>query len=284
MKKTTLLALAMAFTVLSMGQNGKDLMKVTDMTKIRSINGVTLSKDGSKALFTVTSIEPDGDSKVEYKYVNQVWMVNTDGSSAPKQLTTTKEGSSQGTFSPDGKQVAFVRAVDSKPQIFLLSLDGGEAVQLTKYKYGAGTPKWSPDGKQLIFSSNIPLKDLLKDSILNPNKEVPKWPAEKPGFAANEQMKASSAKANPDGNMDEIRAYLDNNATDKKAKVVYKLNFLDETDVNTDVSFNYFFVTDVSPDAKPVAISNGFYRYNFADFTPDGNQIILAADIDSLQN
>src|SRR5690242_13711240 len=271
MKKTTLLALAMAFTVLSMGQNGKDLMKVTDMTKIRSINGVTLSKDGSKALFTVTSIEPDGDSKVEYKYVNQVWMVNTDGSSAPKQLTTTKEGSSQGTFSPDGKQVAFVRAVDSKPQIFLLALDGGEAIQLTKYKYGAGTPKWSPDGKQLLFSSNIPLKDLLKDSTLNPKKEVPKWPFEKPGFEKNQQLKASSAKADQDGSIDEVRAYLESNVTDKKATVVNKLNFLDETNVNADMSFNYFFVTDVKTsagsfgDAKPVAVTKGFYRYNFAD-------------------
>lgn len=284
MKNTLLPALLLYCSLFAAGQNGKDLIKVTDMTKIRSINGVTLNNDGSKAVFTVTSIEPDGDSKLEYKYVNQVWMVNTDGSSAPKQLTTTKDGSSQAAFSPDGKQIAFVRSVDGKPQIFLLSLDGGEAVQLTKYKYGAGTPKWSPDGKQILFSSNIPLKDLLKDSILNPNKNIPNWPAERPGFDKNEQFQANTAKANPDGNMDEIRAYLDNNANDKKAKVVYKLNFLDETDVNTDISFNYFFITDAKTDAKPVAISKGFYRYNFADFTPDGKQIIFAADIDSLQN
>ena len=159
-------------------------VKVTDMLKIRSISSVSLSKDGSKAVFTVTAIEPDGDSKLEYKYVNQVWMVNTDPNAIPKQLTT-KEGSSQGTFSPDGKQIAFVRAIDGKPQIFLLSLDGGEATQLTKFRYGAGTPKWSPNGKQLIFSSNIPLKDLLKDSVLNPYKESPKWSFEKPGFEKN---------------------------------------------------------------------------------------------------
>src|SRR5258706_11152466 len=112
-------------------QNGKDPVKVTDMLKIRSINGVTLSKDASKAAFTVTAIEPDGDSKLEYKYVNQIWMVPTDGHSLPKQLTT-KEGSSQASFSPDGRQIAFVRLVDNKPQVFLLSLEGGEAVQLTK--------------------------------------------------------------------------------------------------------------------------------------------------------
>ncbi len=264
-------------------QNGKEPVKVTDMLRIRSINGVTLSKDASKAVFTVTAIEPDGDSKLEYKYENQVWMVPTDGNSMPKQLTT-KEGSSQASFSPDGKQIAFVRLVDTKPQIFLLSLDGGEAVQLTNYKYGAGTPKWSPDGKQILFSSNITLKDLLKDSLLNPGKEVPKWSMEKPSFDKNQQLKTSAAKADPDGSLEEIRAYLENNATDKKAKVVNKLNFQDESDVNAELSFNYFFITDARPDAKPVAVTSGFYRYNFADFTPDGKQIILAADIDSLQN
>lgn len=258
-------------------------VKVTDMLKIRSVSGVALSKDGSKAVFTVTAIEPEGDNKLEYKYVNQVWMVNTDPGAVPKQLTT-KENSSQGTFSPDNKQVAFVRTVDSKPQIFLLSLDGGEAVQLTKSRYGAGTPKWSPDGKQLIYSSNITLRDLLKDSVLNPNKESPKWSFEKPGFDKNQQFRASMAKADPDGSMDEIRAYLENDVTDKKAKVINKLNFLDELDVNADMSFNYFFITDVRTDAKPIALTRGFYRYNFADFTPDGSQVILAGDIDSLQH
>jgi dipeptidyl aminopeptidase/acylaminoacyl peptidase len=268
----------------SFSQAAKDPVKVSDMLKIKSVNAVTISKDGSKAAFTVTSIEPDGDSKLEYKYVNQLWMVNTDGLSAPKQLTTTKDGSSQAAFSPDTKQIAFVRAVDGKPQIFLLPLDGGEAVQLTKFRYGAGTPKWSPDGKQILFSSNIPLKDLLKDSVLNPDKEVPGWPFEKPGFDKNQQLKASAAKPDPDGNIEEIRAYLENDVTDKKAKVLNKLNFQDEMDVNADLSFNYFFITDARADAKPVAVTKGFYRFNFADFTPDGNQVILAGDIDSLQH
>src|ERR1043165_2811340 len=180
----------------------KEPVKVTDMLKIRSISGISLSNDGSKAAFTVTTIEPDGDSKWESKYVNQVWMVNTDGVSAPKQLTA-KEGSSQAAWNPDGKQIAFVRLADGKPQIFLLSLDGGEATQLTKFRYGAGGPKWSPDGKQILFSSNIPLKDYLKDSVLNPTHSVPAWPYEKPGIAENENLKTSKAKADPDGSMEE---------------------------------------------------------------------------------
>src|SRR5437762_14280633 len=105
--KKTFLASFIFITSLAYSQT-KEPIKVTDMLKIKSIGSIDLSNDGSKAVFTVTSIEPDGDNKWEYKYVNQVWMINTDGSSSPKQLTT-KEGSSQAVWSPDGKQIAFVR-------------------------------------------------------------------------------------------------------------------------------------------------------------------------------
>src|SRR6478736_6069448 len=188
MKKGFALLLFSFFSIFIFAQSGKDLIKVTDLLKIKSISAVTLTKDATKAAFVITSIEPDGDSKYDYKYNSQIYIVPADGSSAPKQLTT-KESSSQPAWSPEGKTIAFVRAADGKPQIFLLSLDGGEAMQLTRFRYGAGTPTWSPDGKQLLFSSNILLKDLIKDSLLNPSHSVPSWSYEKPGFDKNDYLK-----------------------------------------------------------------------------------------------
>lgn len=284
MRKLLLLLFILPITLFSTAQNGKEPVKVTDMLKIKSISGVTLSKDGSKAVFTVTSIEPEGDSKLEHKYVSQLWIAGTEGDTKPKQLTTAKESSSQAVFSPDGKQLVFVRAVDGRSQLFLLSLEGGEALQLTKFKYGAVNPKWSPDGKQILFSANIPFKELMKDSLLNPGKALPKWPMEKPGFENNEQLKPATTKADPDGSIEEVRAYLENNANDKKAKVFTKLNFLDEMDINPDMGFTHFFLIEAKPDAKSTAITKGFYRYNYAEFTPDGKQLILAGNMDSTQH
>ncbi len=281
-KMFSMLVLLLSYLVGST-QNGKDQVKVTDLLKIKSVNGLVLSNDASRVAFTVTSIEADDDNKWQYKYINQVWMASTDGSSTPKQLTA-KENSSQPAFSPDGKQLAFVRTVDNKSQIFLLALDGGEAIQLTKYKYGASNPKWSPDGKQILFSSSIAFKEMLTDSILNPGRQLPIWPYEKPGFNKNEQLNKNSAKADPDGNMEEIRAYLDNNVADKKAKVFNKLSFQSETDVNSELSFNHFLIMNVKGGTDPIDITRGYYSFDNAEFTPDGKQVILSGDVDSLQN
>lgn len=283
MRKPLLASLFVLFCVISSAQPSKEPVKVTDMLKIKSVGAITLSNDGSKAAFVVTAIEPDGDTKWEYKYVNQIWLLSTDGNSSAKQLTG-REGSSQPAFSPDGKQLAFVRVADGKPQVFLLPLDGGEAMQLTKYKYGAGTPKWSPDGKEILFSSSILLKDLLKDSLLNPANSIPAWPFEKPGFEKNQQLLPSAAKADPDGTIDEVRNYLENNVADKKAKVLTKLDFLDETDVSAELRFNHFFVQSATAGATPQAVTHGFYNFTSAAFTPDGKQLILSGDVDSLQN
>lgn len=266
-------------------QNGKQPILVTDMLKLKTASAITLSKDGSAAAFVVTSIEPETDSaKWEYKYTSQVWISSTDATATPRQLTFSKEGAAQPAWSPDGKQLAFVRTVDSKPQVFILSLDGGEPIQLTKFKYGASSPKWSPDGKQIAFAASVKMKEMMNDSLLNPGKKVPDWPLEKPGFAKNEQLLTSSAKPNPDGSLNEVRAYLDMNATDKKATVLNKLNFQSETDISTDMAFNHFFIVNVQPGAVPLAITQGFNRFTSLEFMPDGKQCIINGDIDAAQH
>ena len=70
-------------------------------------------------------------------------------------------------FSPDGRRLAFTRAVEKAgkpqpPQLYLMTMDGGEARALTDIAKGAGSPVWSPDGRRLAFTSTANPEDLAK--------------------------------------------------------------------------------------------------------------------------
>src|SRR5690348_435329 len=119
--KTFLWIFASAFcSYAALAQNGNEPVLITDMLKIKTVGNITTTRDGSRAAFTVTSIDADEASKSDYKYVTQIYAIGTSGTEAPIQLTTSKEGASQPSWSPDGSQLAFVRTVESKPQIFIL--------------------------------------------------------------------------------------------------------------------------------------------------------------------
>ncbi|HEY0655534.1 MAG TPA: S9 family peptidase [Chryseosolibacter sp.] len=284
-KRFTLWVLALFLSCGSLlAQNGKDPILVTDLLQIKTVSNVSISPDGSRAVFTVTSIVPDEANKSDYKYNTQLYSISTSGNETPQQLTTAKEGASQPSWSPDGSKLAFVRTVDGKSQIFLLSLKGGEPQQITKYKYGASNPRWSADGKKILFSSSIPLNDLLKDSLINSARAIPAWPTEKPGYNGNEQLKANKAKPDPNGDLAAVNAYLAKNVMDKKAIVLNKLNFQNEMNISDEMNLTHFFLTDASAGSSPVLLTTKvFNRYNSADFLPGGKEIIISGDVDSLE-
>ena len=105
MKKFLLFIFLLPLMVLA--QQTADLVKITDMYKMKQMSSISLSPDGKQAVFVLNSIEPEGINKWEYKYTNQLYLVAADGSSSPRALTY-KESASQPVWSPDGKKIAFV--------------------------------------------------------------------------------------------------------------------------------------------------------------------------------
>ncbi len=89
---------------------GKEPIKVTDLLKIKSIGDIKLNKDGSKAVFVLTSIEPDPDPKAgkwDYKYMTTLYLVPADGSLPPRPLTAKENASAPGARSPDWPAAGF---------------------------------------------------------------------------------------------------------------------------------------------------------------------------------
>ena len=267
MKRFLLAATCLQFFIFAVAQQGTDKIKVTDLLKIKTVGLVDLSPDAQQVLFTVHSIVPDKENKLDHKYDNQLWLADVEGSAPPRQLTFSEEGVSQPAFSPDGQTIVFVRAVDRKPQLFLLSLAGGEPLQLTQHRYGASNPRWSQDGKQILFTASLSLQEVLRDTAINPRDNLPEWVDEKPGFNNNEYLRLDTVnKPNPDGTLEEIRAYLQKNEEDRKAKVLTKLNFQTETSTAAEIRFSHIFIVDVQMGATPKAITKGFYSYGAPQF------------------
>lgn len=259
-------------------QSLKQKIKVSDLLNIRQVTQVAIQPGGGSAVYVLNSIEPDKEKKDEHIYLNRLVFLSMTDPGNPRFLTG-KEGASQPAWSPDGQQLAFVRLVDGKPQIFLLRLDGGEAIQLTQSRYGATSPVWHPKGQQILFSSQVPLADLYADEQLNPGKKVPPFPLEKAGTVNEDFFPPSMITADPDGDKAAVQAWLYNNVKDKRAKVIHHLNFQEETTTSGDISFSHLYVIRVSPGAKPRPVTTGFGRFTSGAFTPDGTQILITGNM-----
>ena len=104
---------------------------VEDLMALKSLGGPRISPDGTRVAYTVTETDLEQDA-----YVTQIWLADV-ASGEGIQLTRGKKSSSDPTWSPDGRWIAFTSSrVEDKTQIFAIRPDGGEAVPLTKSENG----------------------------------------------------------------------------------------------------------------------------------------------------
>jgi len=119
-----------------------------------------VAPDGSRIAFVRVTVNNRKDG-----YDTAIWMVPTAGGE-PRQLTAGPRDSTP-RWAPDGQSICFVRSPEKDgrpdaPQLFMLSLQGGEAFQFTSMPRGAGNPQWSPDGKMIAFGNSATAEELAK--------------------------------------------------------------------------------------------------------------------------
>ena len=87
-----------------------------------------------------------------------IWTVRPDGTGATR-ITRTTHGDTDPAWSPDGRRIAFIRAIaDEQAQfaqdpheIFVVNADGTGLRRLTRNHVYDGEPTWSPDGRRIAF-------------------------------------------------------------------------------------------------------------------------------------
>jgi dipeptidyl aminopeptidase/acylaminoacyl peptidase len=119
-----------------------------------------VAPDGSRVAFVRVTVNQRKDG-----YDTAIWMVSTSTGESRQLTAGPRDGAPR--WSPDGKFICFVRAPETNgrvepPQLFMMSMEGGEAWQFTSLPRGAGGAQWSPDGKMISFQNGATAEELAK--------------------------------------------------------------------------------------------------------------------------
>jgi len=131
-------------------------MTAEDLYDFRFLADAQISPDGVRIAYVVRTIDREKNT-----YRSSIWSIPFDGSAPGTRLTAGPGQDALPRWSPDGRLLAFLsdrsaKADDPKKRkpknVFVLSLDGGEARQLTTGEDDCADIAWSPDGARLAFT------------------------------------------------------------------------------------------------------------------------------------
>lgn len=165
---STLIACLFVVAGLATAQPAPRGITPEDYFSFEFISDPNISPDGKLVAYVLTRVD-----RAQNRRNSSIWMVGTDGSRAAWQFTTSPQSSTSPRWSPDGKSLAFLSSrPESTPapaagaaatgtadaprtQVYVLSMNGGEAKRITNLKNGVSVFRWSPDGTRFVAVSRI---------------------------------------------------------------------------------------------------------------------------------
>ncbi len=134
---------------------------IDDLYKLTYISDPRLSPDGGLVAFIQTEIDRDAD-----RYSSTIALCSVADGETRKFTQGPQDGGPR--WSPDGRHLGFLRKTDQDlgPQVWVISLDGGEPRQLTRAPIGVTEFEWAPDGQRIAFTA--PCRVTEDESGANP--------------------------------------------------------------------------------------------------------------------
>ncbi|MFK3678516.1 serine hydrolase [Microbacterium sp. NPDC090218] len=256
---------------------------VDDLLSVRTPEQPALSPDGTRIAFVLRTTDRDGD-----RDTRALWQVPSAGGT-PTPLTHATADSTP-VWSPDGTQLAFLRAQDGPAQLWLLPAGGGEARGLTTLPLGAGSPAWSPDGARIAFTAPV-------DSAALPNDGADTILARRSAPSATDRLGYKADGAGNLGTLVQQLHVLDvasgkvtvltrgrAHASDPfwspdGALLAYSTSVEDDADLTMRIPV--FVRSSTDPNSEAVQLSAADVQATALGWTPDGRHVVAAGRIDT---
>jgi dipeptidyl aminopeptidase/acylaminoacyl peptidase len=132
-----------------------------DLFAFHWIGDTELSPSGTTICYVEAMVTPDHSG-----YQTSLFLLDLTAPGAKPVALIAGTHDSSPRWSPDGKQIAFIRSADrpgaaagapNPPQLYLMDAKpNATAIKLTELSKGAGSPQWAPDGRSLTVTSSTP--------------------------------------------------------------------------------------------------------------------------------
>ncbi|MFT6991402.1 MAG: dipeptidyl aminopeptidase/acylaminoacyl peptidase [Paraglaciecola sp.] len=180
-KLLTVSAIAFLFIATTYGASANSELQpatfgIDHLLKLQTPSDVQIDPSGNWVAYVVQRNDEEKDKRFK-----QIWMTSLDGKTS-LPMTASYATASKPRWNPDGSALAFIGkrgdAKDTektKPQVWLLSRQGGEAQQFTDVEQGVEGFAWAPDGKSMLLTIKDPEpKDDEKEKVKKSKEVRPK--------------------------------------------------------------------------------------------------------------
>ncbi len=125
--------------------------------QLARVGEAQVSPDGQTVVFGVTYTDIAAN-----RNFTDVYSIKT-GDKEPVRLTRTVANEMQVSWTPDGRKIAYMAAVDKDAQLWLMNPDGSNQTQVTNIEGGISGYIFAPDMSHVAYTRSVKLDTLMSE-------------------------------------------------------------------------------------------------------------------------